>query len=146
MFGLKWFSREKPPQYEAREPLVQWKRGVLRTFLKEVFPTNVPYQYDTAFSFLQREFNPEGPTRIDLFFPDYPLAIDVLTKDQAADYREAEPYCSYQDWSVQMTLLSEKRALLDRYHCPYLTIRHYDPVDAAALKDRVRVLLGRYPK
>jgi hypothetical protein len=127
----------------APDPRVQ-RDQVLETLVREVFPKS-PYYYDAAFSFLQARFQPQNPVRLDLFFPDYPLAVDILGPDLSLDYREAAPYLNPEHWRDAQARWAAKSQELARRSCPYLVIRHYEPVDPLHLRERVRVLLGRYP-
>ncbi len=129
----------------ARRRVQAWQAGVVTTLVTEVFPKS-PYQYDAALSFLQEKLDPKDPVRLTLFFPDYPLAIDLIGPDLAPDYREARPYQEEEQWREALARLAWKRSRLDRYRCPYLLLRSTEPLDPVNLRERVRSLLGRYPK
>lgn len=138
------FWPKRPPTASLDAPTL-WRRQVLERLVSDVFAAS-PYYHDAAFSFLQETFDPVAPLRIDLFYPDYPLAIDVLPLSDSVDFREAAPYTTKAAWDIRQQQLALKRERLEARRCPYWAIRHYDAVDTPNLKERVRVLLGLYPK
>lgn len=134
--------REWKRQKKRRE-VCEWKKGVIRTLIDLVRPTAPPFYYDSAFSFLQGDtLQPDDPVRVTLFFPDYPLAIDVLGPELRPSYPEAAPYISRERWQLEQERQAHKTLTFDKYRCPYLTIRDTEPTDPSSLKERIRVLVG----
>lgn len=120
---------------------------VISTLLEHVFPVDVPFYYDAAFSFLQPGLlDISSPVRVDLFLPDYPLAIDVLGPESYSDYRDARKYISQQPWMNNQERLSLKRKKLLQYRCPYLIIWDYEATDPISLSEAVKTILGFYPR
>ncbi len=120
-----------------------WKQGIVDRLLNDVFPPHVPYYYDSAFSFLQRSRNfTRSAIRVTLFFPNYPLAIDVVGIDGRENYLEASPYISKDGWETLQADLALKRTELSKRRCPYLLITDTEPADVDTLRSNVKILTG----
>lgn len=129
------------------EIVAKHRRKVITSLLEHVFPDEVPFYYDVAFSFLQPGLlDVINPIRVDLFLPDYPLAIDVLGPESYSDYRDARKYISQQSWLNNQEQLSLKRKKLLQYRCPYLIIWDYEAADPTSLSEAVKTILGFYPR
>jgi hypothetical protein len=142
---FNWIARRRIAKNRQRDGVDQWKEDVFRTLLKSVIPSSEPFYYDAAFSFLQSGDRSElqHPVRITLFFPNYPLAIDIVGADGRSKYNEAQRYLTHSDWSNLQAEIANKAERLSRHRCPYLVINDYDPVDTSNLRDRVRSATGR---
>ena len=124
-----------------------WRKTVIERLVKDVFAPDLPYYYDTAFSFVQPEkFDTDSPIRFSLFYPDYPVAIDVLGPESYSDYRQACWYLSKSDWDRDQKHLALKRNRLLEYKCPYLMVWDYEATSIPSLSESVRNILGFYPK
>jgi hypothetical protein len=138
---LEYFNEWK--RKKKRREVYKWKEGVIQTLIDLVRPKAPPFYLDSAFSFLQGDsLHPLDPIRLTLFFPDYPLAIDVLGPELRPAYPEAAPYISHSRWQLEQERQAHKSLILDRYRCPYLVIRDTEPVDSSSLKERIKVLVG----
>lgn len=122
----------------------RWRKDIIAALITHVIPDNVPFYYDTAFSFLQKERSKlDQPIRVDLFFPNYPLAIDIVGKDGRANYNESESFITKSDWDAKQAELSIKHRRFTEVRCPYLIIRDFEPTDLDSLKEKVKSMAGR---
>lgn len=125
-----------------KDGLLEWKMGILYEIVRSIIPVDEPYYYDSAFSFLQKE-DLLNPVRIDLFLPNFPLAIDIVGREGRPNFLEAQKYISREDWDLLQSNLSFKLERMSAYRCPYLVIRDHDPTDSYSLRDKLRSLTGR---
>jgi hypothetical protein len=125
----------------------RWKRSVVTAFVRDVFSSEAPFYYDTGFSFVQSgEFDTDSVIRFHLFYPDYPIAIDVFGPESRSDYRKSFWYLSRSDWEKMQKTVALKRNRLLEYKCPYLVVWDYEPTNIPSLSESVRNILGFYPK
>lgn len=141
---IRYFEKLRIDRNRKRDKVDSWKNKVLSILFDQIIPTDEPFYYDSAFSFLQRDRKVlDNPIRVCLFLPTFPLAIDIVGADGHPNYTESKPYITRGDWEELQSDLSMKAQAFGKYHCPYLIIRDVDPIDAYNLKDRVRSLTGR---
>lgn len=130
-----------------RQKTALWRSEVISRILVNVLPSGTPYIYQAVLSFLQPGgLNFQAPNKLDLFFQEYPLAIDLLGPEHSPHYKDAAPYISFEKWKELQTSLSLKKKLLSDYRCPYLTLDWDEPSDISSLSERIRILIGRYPR
>lgn len=120
-----------------------WYQGTTERLLSSVISPLVPYYYDSAFSFLQRERGKvDRPVRLRLFLPSYPLAIDLIGIEGRTNYAESADYIGRRDWEGLMADTSHKRLRLSAYDCPYWIIRDTDATDLDSLRYVFKSLTG----
>jgi hypothetical protein len=140
---LPYFEKRRIAQNRKRDGIDAWTQKVIKILLG-LIPADEPFYYDSVFSFLQRDRTDVTKViRVTLFFPNYPLAVDLVSTEGRANYLEARPYINRQDWEDLQANLAMKADKLSQHRCPYLLIRDIDPIDAYSLRDRVKALTGR---
>jgi hypothetical protein len=141
---LRYLEERRIARNRQRDGIDTWKQEVLHRLLSKVIPSDEPYHYDVAFSFLQKDRTLlTQPVRVTLFFPNYPLAVDLVGADGRLNYLESRHYIRKPDWDALQANVAMKAERLSLHRCPYLIIRDIDPIDAFSLRDRFKSHTGR---
>lgn len=130
-----WNPFRKPPPLPGPDA---WKRELRQILVTQVFEPGTPW-YTGAFSFLQPDpVDWHDLVGLDLFLPEYPLAIDFLGPDLHATWDPALVVGTREAWEARKSRLDYKQRLLVRYPCAYVQLRWDEPRDPASLSARIR--------